>query len=55
MMLGGIKDKPKQIGDNQEIEALKKDVAELKKTVEMLKYGLIFFALMYMYNQFNKK
>lgn len=55
MMIGAIKDEPKKIGDNQEIEALKKDVAELKKTVDMLKYGLIFFALLYMYNQFNKK
>jgi len=55
MMIGGIKDEPKKIGESAEIEALKKDVAELKKTVDLLKYGLIFFALMYMYNQFNKK
>lgn len=58
MILGSIPDKKEpQISETEltEIEAMKKEIADLKKTVEWLKYGLIFVAIFYIYNKFTDK
>jgi hypothetical protein len=54
MILGGINNEKKPIGEVSEIAELRKELDELKKTVETLKYGLILFALFYLYDKFKK-
>jgi cell division protein FtsB len=54
MILGGINNEKKPIGEVSEIAELRKEVDELKKTVETLKYGLILFALFYLYDKLKK-
>ena len=55
MILGGINnDQDPKIGQTSEIEELRNEIAELKKTVDTLKYGFILFALYYLYSKFTK-
>ncbi len=54
MMLGSIQDKQPNIGQMSVIDELRKELDELKKTVETLKYGLIFFGFYYLYEKFSK-
>jgi hypothetical protein len=55
MILGAIKKDPEPQPDNSEIQEIKKELAELKKQVEWMKYGLIFIAIYYIYNQITNK
>lgn len=54
MILGGINNEKTNIGEVSEIDELRKEIDKLKKEVEILKYGLIFFGLFYLYNKFTK-
>jgi hypothetical protein len=55
MILGAIKNDPEPQKENTEIQEIKKELAELKKQVEWMKYGLIFIAIYYIYNQLTNK
>lgn len=54
MILGAIEDKKEPIVENNELQELKKRIEELEKQVSYLKYGLIFIAIYYIYNQLKK-
>lgn len=54
MILGAIEDKKEPVVENNELQELKKRIEELEKQVSYLKYGLIFIAIYYIYNQLKK-
>lgn len=54
MILGAIEDKKEPVIENNELQELKKRIEELEKQVSYLKYGLIFIAIYYIYNQLKK-
>jgi hypothetical protein len=54
MILGAIEDKKEFVPENTELQDMKKRIDELEKQVSYLKYGLIFIAIYYIYNQLKK-
>ena len=54
MILGSIDDGCPNIPEAEEIKQLKEKIEKLEKNMELYKYGLILFALYYMFKE-NKK
>ena len=54
MILGSIDDSCPNIPEADEIKALKEKVEKLEKQMELYKYGLILFALYYMFKENQK-
>jgi len=54
MILGSIDDSCPNIPESEELKQLKEKVEKLEKQMELYKYGLILFALYYMFKENNK-